>query len=169
MLTKGEAKRLAIAEEVVGQSYQGRKVLLLDEPLKGLDMSESFLVLDILQTLVKKEGYTVITSLGYTGGDILPMFDSLVLLRQGHIIYAGASKSAVEFFLKSPYGYEQSFNKHYENSSYHAIEFLIDIASPSVPDAKVKTIFFFFFFHSYWSYISFIGGSCRSGYLRDQL
>ncbi len=146
MLTKGEAKCLAIAEEIVAQALQPRKVLLLDEPLKGLDMCDSLMVLDLLQRLVKNEGYTVITSLGYTGGEIIPMFDSMLLLRNGTSIFAGPANAAMEFFLKSPYGFEQNFHTHYDNSPQNAIEFLIDIATEGPILAKVSVATFLFFY-----------------------
>ena len=92
----GERKRTNIGAEMI----QDPSVLFLDEPTSGLD---SFQALNVVQTLkvLCDRGCTVIMSIHQPRSSIYQLFDQLILLADGKLVYGGpAGKQAVNYFSK---------------------------------------------------------------------
>lgn len=89
----GERKRTAIAMELVADPA----ILLLDEPTSGLD---SHISLHVLQTLrrVANRGRTVAFSIHQPSSEIFALFDNLILLCEGQIVYFGPADRAANHF-----------------------------------------------------------------------
>lgn len=121
-LNPGELKRLSIAEEVV----HGPKLILIDEPTTGISLHEISILLLTLREMANQER-TVITTLHQPPASALTMFDTLMLLSYGRVIYHGPAKNASAFFLNSPYGY--CFN-NYSNPA----DFYDEISAGLIPD-----------------------------------
>jgi ABC-type multidrug transport system ATPase subunit len=78
----GERKRASIGVELITNP----SLIFLDEPTTGLD---SFTALQVMQTLkeLAQGGRTIITTIHQPNSDIYAMFDRLMLLAQGKIVY----------------------------------------------------------------------------------
>lgn len=98
--------RVSIATELV--TYP--RILLLDEPTSGLDSYNATVVMQLLQDLAKKRNCSIICSIHQPRRMIYQMFDVLVLLWNGNVVYHGPAQEAMNFFA------EQGFKcPEYEN------------------------------------------------------
>ncbi|KAL8563937.1 hypothetical protein ACOMHN_059367 [Nucella lapillus] len=89
----GERKRCNIGMELITQP----SVLFLDEPTTGLDASTANAVMLLLQRLAKK-GRTIVFSIHQPRYSIYRLFDSIVLLAGGEMVYHGSSSQALDYF-----------------------------------------------------------------------
>jgi ABC-type multidrug transport system ATPase subunit len=83
-LSGGEKKRTSIGVELITNP----KVIFLDEPTSGLD---SFTALKIVKLLIEQArmGKMVISTIHQPGSQIYSLFDRLILMADGHIIFQG--------------------------------------------------------------------------------
>eukprot|EP01055_Gregarina_sp_Pseudo9_P002149 Gregarina_sp_Pseudo_9__2148@NODE_24_length_5670_cov_13_762742_g22_i0_p1_GENE_NODE_24_length_5670_cov_13_762742_g22_i0NODE_24_length_5670_cov_13_762742_g22_i0_p1_ORF_typecomplete_len970_score220_64ABC2_membrane/PF01061_24/0_026ABC2_membrane/PF01061_24/1_7e27ABC_tran/PF00005_27/4e26ABC2_membrane_3/PF12698_7/2_9e03ABC2_membrane_3/PF12698_7/4_2e09AAA_16/PF13191_6/0_00011AAA_16/PF13191_6/1_6e03AAA_21/PF13304_6/3_4AAA_21/PF13304_6/0_04ATPase_2/PF01637_18/0_0016AAA_29/PF13555_6/0_0046AAA_29/PF13555_6/3 len=88
-ISTGEARRTAIGVELIGDPA----VLLLDEPTSGLDAVLAFEIMFVLKALATR-GRTVICSVHQPRAAIFELFDSLVLMSRGQVLYHGRSHLA---------------------------------------------------------------------------
>ncbi len=84
-LSGGEKKRLALAGVLVTEP----ELLVLDEPLSGLDPGGRKKVLKIINDLKEKEGLTVIL-VSTALDEVLPLLDRVLVLDQGRIKLEGS-------------------------------------------------------------------------------
>ncbi|EME31098.1 ABC transporter, ATP-binding protein isoform 2 [Galdieria sulphuraria] len=101
----GERKRVSIATELVTNP----SLLFLDEPTSGLD---AFNARNVMQALLKlaQSGRTVITTIHQPRSDIFNMFDMLMLLSEGKVMYFGPAKDAVSYFTRIGYSCPEHYN-----------------------------------------------------------
>ena len=92
-ISGGERKRLCIACELVTLP----SLLFCDEPTSGLDSATAFVVIDALHELAAR-GLAVITSIHQPSSQTFARFGSLMLLREGGLIYSGEARAAAEYF-----------------------------------------------------------------------
>lgn len=92
-LSGGERKRLGIASELA--RFPG--LLLLDEPTTGLDSSLALSVAVVLRQLADS-GRTVVATIHQPSAKIFEMFDKVLLLAEGQIVYAGDRLGSLEWF-----------------------------------------------------------------------
>ncbi|KAJ0865543.1 putative ABC transporter, AAA+ ATPase domain, ABC-2 type transporter, ABC-transporter [Helianthus annuus] len=93
-ISGGQKKRVTTGEMIVGPS----KVLLMDEISTGLDSSTTFqIVKSIRQFLHILEG-TAVISLLQPAPETYDLFDDIILLTDGKIVYQGPRDSVLEFF-----------------------------------------------------------------------
>eukprot|EP01135_Chromosphaera_perkinsii_P000932 Nk52_evm30s153 gene=Nk52_evmTU30s153 len=92
-ISGGEAKRCNIAIELVTDP----RVLFLDEPTTGLDSSTALEVMKVIRGLTNR-GRSVICTIHQPSNDIYRLFDNLMLLVSGEIVYNGNSQMAVDYF-----------------------------------------------------------------------
>ena len=124
-LTKGEYKRLAIAEE----SVHNPKLLLLDQPTSDVGEEEGSLIVNTLREMVNNDR-TVVASLAHPTIEAFNLFDTVLVLSKGCVIYSGRVDAAVQFFKSSPF--------HFSNADYNnPADFLIDIANGHVTNEQV--------------------------------
>lgn len=90
----GERKRTSIGVELITDP----NLVFLDEPTTGLDSFTATSVCESLRDLAKKENRTVVTTIHQPNTDIFDIFDRLVLLARGKIIYFNAADKSVEYF-----------------------------------------------------------------------
>ena len=89
----GESKRTSIGVELITDP----NLIFLDEPTTGLD---SFTATSVIETLreLANSGRTVISTIHQPNSDIYELFDRLMLLAQGKIIYFNQASLAVDYF-----------------------------------------------------------------------
>ncbi|NWG23634.1 MAG: phosphonate ABC transporter ATP-binding protein [Pseudorhodoplanes sp.] len=100
-LSGGQQQRAAIARTLM----QGADVLIADEPIASLDPSSARRVMDILADLNRSEGITVLVSL-HQVEYALRYCPRVVALRDGAVVYDGASSLLTPAFLSELYGAE---------------------------------------------------------------
>ena len=118
-LSRGQLRRLTIAEELV----HGPNLVLIDEPITGLDVKDAAVIMTgTLRELVNQER-TVICTMHQPSAEVFALFDTLVLLSKGRLIYMGKADEATAFFINAP---QLQFDiKEYANPA----DFLFDVSS----------------------------------------
>ena len=94
-LSGGERKRANIGIEMVANP----EALFLDEPTSGLDSFQAQNVVRALQDLAA-HGRTVVCTIHQPRSSIFKLFDQLLLISEGKMLYIGDSEKAVEYFAK---------------------------------------------------------------------
>jgi phosphonate transport system ATP-binding protein len=100
-LSGGQQQRAAIARTLV----QGADILIADEPIASLDPSSARRVMDILASLNRQDGITVLVSL-HQVEYALAYCPRTIALRDGEIVYDGPSSALTAAFLSKLYGAE---------------------------------------------------------------
>ena len=92
-ISGGERKRTNIGVELVTNPH----VLILDEPTSGLDSFTAEKVIQLVHSLAEK-GRTVICSIHQPSANVLNLFDDLMLLVDGKVVYLGEQRKCIEYF-----------------------------------------------------------------------
>lgn len=92
-LSGGERMRLSVGIEMMGDP----KILLLDEPLSGLDSKNASNLLDVLKRL-SASGKIVIMTIHQPSYKMLCCFDEIILMCAGSPVYSGTVDGCLEFF-----------------------------------------------------------------------
>ncbi|KAG0526217.1 hypothetical protein BDA96_06G126400 [Sorghum bicolor] len=90
----GQKKRVTTGEMVVGP----RKTLLMDEISTGLDSSTTYQIVKCMRNFVHEMEATVLMSLLQPAPETFDLFDDLILLSEGQIIYQGPTVRVVNYF-----------------------------------------------------------------------
>ncbi|KAJ1377530.1 P-loop containing nucleoside triphosphate hydrolase [Sesbania bispinosa] len=90
----GQKKRVTTGEMIVGP----RKALFMDEISTGLDSFTTFQIVKCIRNFVHQMEATVLMALLQPAPETFELFDDLVLLSDGHVIYHGPIEDVVEFF-----------------------------------------------------------------------
>ncbi|KAJ7546115.1 hypothetical protein O6H91_08G025200 [Diphasiastrum complanatum] len=93
-ISGGQRKRLTTGEMLVGPA----KVLLMDEISTGLDSSTTYQIVKCLRQTVHVLDGTIIISLLQPAPETYELFDDLILLSEGQIVYQGPCSQVLEFF-----------------------------------------------------------------------
>jgi ATP-binding cassette subfamily G (WHITE) protein 1 len=78
-------------------------IIFLDEPTSGLDTYSAYNLIKNLKDLTNM-GRTVISTIHQPSSDILRLFDDMIILNHGKIIYLGEVNNLVDYF--SSIGYQ---------------------------------------------------------------
>jgi len=90
----GERKRVTLGEMEFGLKY----VALMDEISTGLDSATTFDIVSAQRSIVKKLRKTIAIALLQPAPEVYDLFDDVVLLNDGHVVYYGPPGQAVEYF-----------------------------------------------------------------------
>ncbi|KAJ7151563.1 P-loop containing nucleoside triphosphate hydrolase protein [Mycena filopes] len=115
-ISGGERRRLSIGCVLVTMP----SVLILDEATTGLDATTSFLLLQTLSELAKKHSRTVILSLHAPRSDAFPLFDQLMVLSKGDVVYSGRGSDSLAWFEERGCELRKETNP---------LDFLVDVTS----------------------------------------
>jgi ABC-type multidrug transport system ATPase subunit len=75
-----------------------RKTLLMDEISTGLDSSTTYQIVKCMRNFVHEMEATVLMSLLQPAPETFDLFDDLILLSEGQIIYQGPTVRVVNYF-----------------------------------------------------------------------
>nr|VDD07515.1 unnamed protein product [Brassica rapa] len=93
-ISGGQKKRVTTGEMIVGPT----KTLFMDEISTGLDSSTTFQIVKCLQQIVHLNEATVVISLLQPAPETFDLFDDIILLSEGQIVYQGPRDHILEFF-----------------------------------------------------------------------
>ncbi|KAD6119877.1 hypothetical protein E3N88_11148 [Mikania micrantha] len=93
-ISGGQRKRVTTGEMVVGP----RKTLFMDEISTGLDSSTTYQIVKCVKNFVHQMEATVLMSLLQPAPETFDLFDDLILLSEGHMVYVGPREEVLNFF-----------------------------------------------------------------------
>ncbi|KAJ7974462.1 Pleiotropic drug resistance ABC transporter [Quillaja saponaria] len=93
-ISGGQKKRLTTGEMIIGPT----NVLFMDEISTGLDSSTTFQIVTYLQQLCHITDSTILVSLLQPAPETFDLFDDVILMAQGTIVYHGPRNCVLEFF-----------------------------------------------------------------------
>ena len=105
-ISGGEKRRVGIACELVTSP----SILFLDEPTSGLDAFNAFNVIECLVTLAKNYNRTVVFTIHQPRSNIVALFDQLLLLAKGRVVYSGPFSGCQHYFDQIGYSCPPGFN-----------------------------------------------------------
>ena len=92
-ISGGERKRLSVGMEMI----MNPSIIFLDEPTSGLDTYTAYSLIKSLKNLTE-EGRTVVATIHQPSSEILRLFDDMILLNHGKIVYHGEVTNLVPYF-----------------------------------------------------------------------
>ncbi|XP_028076381.1 pleiotropic drug resistance protein 2-like isoform X2 [Camellia sinensis] len=93
-ISGGQKKRVTTGEMLVGPA----KALFMDEISTGLDSSTTFQIIKFMRQMVHIMDVTMIISLLQPAPETYNLFDDIILLAEGQIVYQGPREDILEFF-----------------------------------------------------------------------
>ncbi|KAI5600727.1 hypothetical protein BDE02_01G044500 [Populus trichocarpa] len=93
-ISGGQRKRVTTGEMLVGPS----RALFMDEISTGLDSSTTYQIVNSLRQTVHILNCTAVISLLQPAPETYDLFDDIILLSDGHIVYQGPRDDVHEFF-----------------------------------------------------------------------
>lgn len=101
-ISGGEKKRTSIAFELISDP----QVVFLDEPTSGLDSLTAYVIVWYMKRLASNKNKTVAMTIHQPSSEIFDLFDDLILMVAGRLVYQGPSVDSVQYFtqmgFKSP-------------------------------------------------------------------
>lgn len=92
-ISGGERKRVCVAIELL----TAPKLLFLDEPTSGLDSATSLSLIAALKNLTEEGICTCVCTIHQPQKRIFELFDNLLLMKQGRIVYQGNAQKSLLF------------------------------------------------------------------------
>ncbi|KAM0064290.1 putative ABC transporter, AAA+ ATPase domain, ABC-2 type transporter [Helianthus debilis subsp. tardiflorus] len=93
-ISGGQKKRLTTGEMIVGPT----KALFMDEISNGLDSSTTYQIITCLQQLAHVTDASILISLLQPSPEAFDLFDDIMLMAEGMIVYHGPRSNVLEYF-----------------------------------------------------------------------
>ncbi|KAK4441272.1 Pleiotropic drug resistance protein 2 [Sesamum alatum] len=93
-ISGGQKKRVTTGEMLVGPA----KAFFMDEISTGLDSSTTFQIVKFMRQMVHIMDITMVISLLQPAPETFDLFDDVILLSDGQIVYQGPRENILEFF-----------------------------------------------------------------------
>ncbi|KAE9022836.1 ABC transporter G family member 34 [Phytophthora rubi] len=90
----GERKRVTTGEMEFGNKF----VMMMDEISTGLDSAATFDIITTQRSIAKKFRKTVVISLLQPSPEVFELFDDVVILNEGHVMYHGPRAEVLGYF-----------------------------------------------------------------------
>ncbi|KAI8319147.1 hypothetical protein GQ54DRAFT_293323 [Martensiomyces pterosporus] len=90
----GERKRVSIGTELLTDP----RLLVLDEPTSGLDSNSSELVVELVKKVAVERRIATLMTIHQPSARIFNIFDKVILLSQGRVVYFGPTSTAIDYF-----------------------------------------------------------------------
>ncbi|KAJ1961112.1 hypothetical protein IWQ62_003980, partial [Dispira parvispora] len=95
----GERKRTSIGIELVTDP----QFLFLDEATSGLDSNSALHVCEVVRQIGKQRQIGVLMTIHQPSDTILSLFDKIILLSRGQLVYYGGTQQALDYFASLGY------------------------------------------------------------------
>lgn len=122
----GEYRRVLIGKEMMKNPH----LFFLDEPTSGLDSYQALSVMETMKTLTLYHGRIVVTVIHQPRSSIFNLFDRLLLLSEGQVIFFGPMTAALDYF--KVLGFECP-------SLYNPADYYLDILSIDMKSVEGET------------------------------
>lgn len=126
-ISGGQLKRLSIGVEIIALP----NVIYLDEPTTGLDSSISFEVMAAVRNLAN-QNRTVIATIHQPSQQTFDLFDTLLLLAKGRVIYFGPVAECVGYFMQGQYAFPYRANSN-------VADYVVAVAGGFIPSPTPST------------------------------
>lgn len=93
----GERKRVCVAVELLMRP----NVLMLDEPTSGLDSASALSLCQTLKDLADSGACTIMCTIHQPQTKIFNLFDELIILNKGHILYQGPADEVIAHYTEA--------------------------------------------------------------------
>jgi ABC-type multidrug transport system ATPase subunit/ABC-type multidrug transport system permease subunit len=126
-ISGGQLKRLSIGVEIIHLP----SLMFLDEPTTGLDSATAYEVMSAVRRLANQRR-TIVATIHQPSRHSFELFDKLILLAKGKIIYFGSNRNSdvIDYFTLPPSPFQFAYD-----TSRNPAEFIIDIAGGNLCDA----------------------------------
>ncbi|BFF94885.1 ATP-binding cassette sub-family G member 4 [Drosophila madeirensis] len=125
-ISGGEHKRLSIGIELVTNP----PIMFFDEPTSGLDCVASYQVICHLQRLAH-DGRIVVCVVHQPGSRLMQLFDDVLVLAHGEVLYAGEQRHMLESFAGAGFTCPQYYNPG---------DFVLEVCSESSTTQRCDTL-----------------------------
>lgn len=105
-ISQGQKKRLSIAVELTSQ----RSLIFLDEPTTNQDSASAMFLMEKIIDLARLYKCTCVVTIHQPMFQIFEMFDKLLLLSTGRIVYMGPANQAPKFFAQTGVPVPEHYN-----------------------------------------------------------
>lgn len=122
----GQKRRVSVASQLITSP----KILFLDEPTSGLDSAASYEVMRFVRDVAKKYKVLIIASIHQPSTTTFELFDKLMLLSRGKVVYNGDVPEVKNYF--AGLGYNMPL---YTNPA----EFIIDLVNTDFSRDQAKS------------------------------
>ncbi|CAM9157731.1 unnamed protein product [Ectocarpus fasciculatus] len=127
-LSGGQQKRLSIGVEIINLP----DLIFLDEPTTGLDSAIAYECMAAVRNLAN-QNRTVICTIHQPSPRTYFLFDKLLLLAYGKVIYFGPARDVVSYFVNSPYAF-----KYFRGTN--PADFVISVAGCFIPGGNGEKV-----------------------------
>jgi ABC-type multidrug transport system ATPase subunit len=111
----GQRKRVTLAEKVASDSC---KVMLMDEVSTGLDSSTTFDIMNVVKMAATHMNITMVVALLQPPPEVFKLFDDVLILDGGHIIFQGPTQAVMPHF--ASLGYHVSHQHNMPSCNTHS-------------------------------------------------
>jgi ABC-type multidrug transport system ATPase subunit len=126
-LSGGERKRLSVAQELISCV----DTLFLDEPTSGLDSYTSESLIIHLKSL-SQMGILVAMTIHQPSSDIFYMFDNIIVMKDGYIVYSGSPANSLRYLEEIGHGCPK-----YTNPADHIFRVLNKLPAPDTKSVNI--------------------------------
>jgi ABC-type multidrug transport system ATPase subunit len=102
----GQKRRTSIAMELLTNP----QIIFLDEPTSGLDSAAALNLFYELKQLAVQQNTLVVATIHQPRSDIFDLFDKLLLLSFGYVVYQGAASEVQQYFLTAGFHCPRGWN-----------------------------------------------------------
>jgi ABC-type multidrug transport system ATPase subunit len=95
-----------------------------NDPFSGLDAYNAHNVVDSLASLAKNYKRTVVFTIHQPRSNIVSLFDQLLVLAQGRVVYSGEASQCQDYLQKIGHPCPPGFNIADYLSKYHVLSYL---------------------------------------------
>ena len=128
-ISGGERKRVCVGMELLLRP----KLLFLDEPTSGLDSTTALSLMTLLKGMTDRNECTVVCTIHQPQTKIYNLFDNLILMKKGNMVYQGNCEAAEAYFAQAGYPAPPKCNP-----ADHLLDVLcIGATDPSIEAASV--------------------------------
>lgn len=104
-ISGGQRKRTSVGVELITDPT----LLFLDEPTSGLDSFSSFSLINLLKR-VAAHNCTILLTIHQPSSETFFLFDSVIFMKEGRILYQGPVTSIVPYYAKFGYNCPSNYN-----------------------------------------------------------
>lgn len=97
-ISGGQRKRTSVGVELVTNP----KLVFLDEPTSGLDSDSALSCIQLLKAIARR-GTTVLCTIHQPSSEVFELFDNIIMMKDGRIMYQGTVEGVVEGFTQRGY------------------------------------------------------------------